>query len=73
MVKSLFSAGHDTVIVDSTHLRHKYIERWESSQWEIKFEYFSTSPEVCIERAIKDKKEELIPIIKAMSHPNYDS
>lgn len=29
MVKSLFKAGHDTVIIDATHLKQKYIDAWE--------------------------------------------
>lgn len=29
MVKALFKAGHDDIIVDSTHLKQKYIDRWE--------------------------------------------
>lgn len=29
MVKALFKAGHDTVIVDDTHLKQKYIDAWE--------------------------------------------
>jgi predicted kinase len=29
MVKSLFKAGHDKVIVDATHLKKKYVEAWE--------------------------------------------
>ena len=28
MVKSLFKAGHDKVIVDATHLKQKYIDAW---------------------------------------------
>ena len=30
MVKSLFKAGHDKVIVDACHLKKKYIEEWEN-------------------------------------------
>lgn len=29
MVKALFKAGHDKVIVDATHLKEKYITAWE--------------------------------------------
>jgi len=29
MVKALFKAGHNDVIVDATHLKQKYIDAWE--------------------------------------------
>ena len=29
MVKALFCAGHKNVIVDATHLKQKYVDRWE--------------------------------------------
>jgi len=69
MVKSLFIAGHDTVIVDATHLRPEYIERWQKSKlWEVQFEYFTGVPvEECIRRARENGREELIPVIKRMS------
>jgi len=30
MIKSLFKAGHDDIIVDACHLKQKYIDRWEA-------------------------------------------
>lgn len=66
MVKSLFLAGHNAIIIDATHLKEEYRKRWESDEWEIRLVNFKTSKEVCIERAKKDKKEYLIPIIESM-------
>jgi predicted kinase len=67
MVKSLFLAGHIRVIIDSTNLKEKYHKRWEYGNWIIILEVFNTSKEECIKRAIKDKREDLIPIIERMA------
>jgi len=71
MVASLFYAGHETVIIDAAHLRKRYVDRWESSLWELELKFFSTPADICIERAVADEKPELIPIIKAMDKPEY--
>jgi len=68
MVKSLFLAGHETIIVDATHLNMKYIERWQNKEWDVKFKVFSVSKAECIQRAIHDDKEYLIPIIEEMDN-----
>lgn len=67
MVKALFLAGHTTVIVDSTHLRSKYIDRWSYGNWDLQTRVFHTSAETCIERAKADERPELIPIILKMA------
>lgn len=66
MVKSLFLAGNKVVIVDATHLKRKYIERWISDDWKLKVKVFLTPKEVCIQRAIDTDKPYLIPIIEKM-------
>ncbi len=71
MIRSLFAAGHDTIIIDSTNLRKRYVDRWESSEWEIELMFISTPAHICIERAVNDEKPELIPIFKAMDIPEY--
>lgn len=66
MVESLFLAGHDTVIIDATHLKTKYIKQWIKNDRKIELEFFDTPMETCIERAIKGNKEHLVPIIERM-------
>jgi predicted kinase len=63
MVKALFKAGHNTVIVDATHLKKKYIEAWKTfgvspiwikdqeRNFTIQLVPFFTSLEECIDRA----------------------
>lgn len=66
MVKSLFLAGHDKVIVDATHLKQKYVERWKSENWKLELKVIATPVEICIQRAKADNRDDLIPIIERM-------
>lgn len=66
MVKSLFIAGHKAVIVDATHLKKKYRDRWLNNEWEVRYKIFNTPKQVCIERALKDGKEYLVEVIERM-------
>jgi len=72
MVRALFAAGHKTVIVDSTHLKQKYIDRW-IGDWDLQVHRIDTPAAVCIKRAIDDKKEDLIPIIQSMAKTEYQN
>jgi predicted kinase len=73
MVRALFKAGHDTVIIDSTNLKKQYRERWANGPWTTVIERFDASKETCIERAKRDGREDLIPIIERMADENYSS
>jgi len=67
MVKSLFLAGHDTVIVDATNLKEKYRKRWENlGSWTVTTHILTTSKEVCIQRAKDGDRDDLIPVIERM-------
>lgn len=68
MTKALFLAGHDTVIVDATNITTKRCKFWENqNMWVCDYRIFDTSKEECIRRAIKDNREDLIPVIEEMS------
>jgi predicted kinase len=66
MTKALFLAGHDTVILDATNLTKKRRDFCHYKLWKREYVYFDTSKKVCIERAHKDKRLDLIPVIKEM-------
>jgi predicted kinase len=55
MVYSLFNAGHQTVVVDATHLKKKYRDHWNgiahAKGYKIDYEFFLTPCTVCMERA----------------------
>jgi predicted kinase len=63
MVKALFLAGHDTVIVDACHMTPKRRRRWESDEWSNTYKLICTSEKVCITRA----DQTLIPVIQRMA------
>jgi predicted kinase len=67
MVKALFIAGHDKVILDATNTTFTQRESWRSPLWTRTYEIFSASPSTCIDRAKKDQREDLVPIIKHMA------
>ena len=67
MVRSLFIAGHDTVIVDATHMSEERINRWRSAAWELSFAVFPAGKGECIDRAIASDRRYLIDVIKRMA------
>ena len=66
MVRSLFLAGHSTVIVDACHVTQKRRERWVNPMWIIEWRIIDTRKGICIQRAWDDDREDLIPIIESM-------
>lgn len=75
MVRSLFLAGHDTVVVDATNTTEKRREMWKASnidvgpvgEVEVELKVFETSPAVCKERAHIGDRDDLIPVIDRMA------
>lgn len=65
MVKALFLAGHDTVILDATNITKSRRDEWKSKEWARQFIEIATSAEECLERAVDDF--DIQPIIKKMS------
>lgn len=72
MVKSLFFAGHDKVIVDECNVMKKHREEWISDEWNTIFYLISTTKERCILRAKAEYDSEIIPIIEKMSNQFED-
>jgi hypothetical protein len=67
MVHSLFHAGHDLVIIDACHMKKAYRERWEHGPWTLEIQVCGVGRDICIERAIHDGREDLIPVINRMA------
>jgi predicted kinase len=67
MVRALFIAGHDTVILDATNTSRKRRLRWKSRSWIRFYKEFDTSKEECIRRARDGGKELLVPVIERMA------
>lgn len=71
MVDSLFLAGHDIVSIDACHTSEKRQDRWidhaKQKGYKIIWICFRAPEDVCIGRAIKDGREDLVPVIERMS------
>ncbi len=65
MVKSLFLAGHNTVILDATNITKSRRDAWKSKDWVRSFVVFDVSKEECLKRAQNDC--EILPIIEKMA------
>lgn len=70
MVKSLFEAGHNHVIVDATHTTNARRDRWNDiglpEDVLIEHREFTTSKEECIRRALRTNKPYLVAVIEKM-------
>ncbi len=66
MVRSLFAAGHDAVILDATNMNRKRRDEWQSKEWGTFFKLVRATPEECLERAGAD--EEIKPVIARMAN-----
>ncbi len=67
MVRALFLAGHDTVILDATNTTAHRVGEWRSPDWTIRVQFFLTSRRVCIERAAFEGNADLVPVIERMA------
>lgn len=65
-VRQLRAEGHPAIILDSTHFRQEYIDRWDTDEWEIETKYFNTPRSICIERARSSGRTDLIDVINMM-------
>lgn len=65
MVKSLFYAGHQTVILDAClSSEHRRLPWGTCELWCTAYTYFATPEEVCRERALKDSRTDLLDPIR---------
>ena len=67
MVRSLFLAGHQTVILDATNVSRKRRDRWRSKEWETAFKLIDASPALCRRRAEEMGDTEILPVIDRMA------
>lgn len=72
MVKALFNAGHETVIVDATNTTRKQRDQWQSDEWDTAFHHVDTLPAICESRALYDQMPDLIDVIRNMTE-NFES
>ena len=66
MVKALFLAGHEVVILDVTNTKRHYRDMWISDDWTLVFKEFDTSKEECIRRALARSDESDVKIVEVI-------
>ena len=66
MVRALFGAGHETVILDATNTSRKQRDQWQSDEWTTVFHHVDTPVALCEDRAVYDQMPDLIDVIRRM-------
>ena len=66
MVRALFAAGHDTVIVDATNVTAKRRDEWDDDAWKINWVVCDPGRDECLKRATEAGDLEILPIIERM-------
>lgn len=67
MVRSLFGAGHQFVILDACSTTRKRRDEWQSPEWATRFKHIDTIEGACIIRASKAEDWDLVPVIERMA------
>lgn len=67
MVRSLFLAGHEVVILDATNTVRKRRDEWKDADWQTHFFVIDTDYETCYGRAQAEGDTVLLPIIERMN------
>jgi predicted kinase len=65
MVRALFLAGHDVVIMDETCVTNKCRREWLSPDWLTEFKILRTTAAECLARASGDAH--ILPVIERMA------
>lgn len=71
MVRALFLAGHNRVILDATNTTEKRRAEWLSDDWDTQFKILDTPKEECISRAKRQNDIPILPVIEKM-HEYYE-
>ena len=66
MARALMISGHRIVVIDACNLSYEYRHRWNQAHWKTELRVFDAPRAQCIDRAIKNEREDLIPIIERM-------
>lgn len=71
MARSLFLAGHQTVVIDATHVTRARRDEWRDALRgmvdEVQVCFIDTPAEECIRRARAAGDEEIVPVIERMA------
>ena len=71
MVKALFIAGHELVILDATSVTKPSRDSWKSDDWDLWYAETDVNKFICKRRAEEGDRLDLVPVIEDMSE-RYD-
>lgn len=67
MVRALFLAGHDRVILDATNTTEDRRKEWVSKDWLTEWYEVRTPADICLQRAKAAGDDHILPIIESMA------
>jgi len=67
MVRALFLAGHEHVILDATNLTERRRSEWLSPEHTVEYACFDTPQTECERRARETEQDYLLPVIARMA------
>jgi predicted kinase len=67
MVGSLFRSGHREVLVDACNNTLRRRREWLDTRWQVVYHLMPTPFDVCLERAMRDGDDLIVPVIYRMS------
>lgn len=67
MVRALFLAGHNDVVLDAVNHTRGRRRIWSSPDWVVEYHLIDTPAETCVSRAKQTGQEYLIPVIHRMA------
>jgi predicted kinase len=67
MVRALFLAGHDAVVLDATNGTRRRRDEWRDAGWVRQFCVIDTAREACLARAAAEGDAEIGPVIERMA------
>jgi predicted kinase len=78
MVKALFIAGHDSIILDACNLTEHRRKEWLSDDWKTVLHLVPTDADECARRAVSEGRMDLLPVIDlfdrmGQQNPTFDA
>jgi predicted kinase len=67
MVRALFLAGHDHVVLDACNGTRKRRDEWKDRAWRLEYVVLDTPREECLRRAAATGREDIAPVIERMA------
>lgn len=67
MVRALFMAGHEVVVLDATNTTRARRSEWCGQGWFTRFRTMAVDKEECIRRAANHGDTHILPIIESMA------